>query len=175
MIGAFRSGPQGNRGHRVRTRAAAIATVGAVLSIGTGTSGAVTRHASAHIAGARAHAAGVLDGKATARLHLVQVEGSELNEEGPVAGVLTGTARGALHLGAVFVASFTIHTRSGSITGRGTAIPHGTGRYQSFAGSFTATGGRGRYAHIRGRAGLYGVLDRRTDSVVIQTTGRLTY
>lgn len=154
---------------------AALVTVGAVLTIGAGSTHAATRHASAHTAEARAHAAGVLDGKATARLHLVQVEGSKLSEEGPVAGVLTGTARGALHLGAVFIASFTIHTRSGSITGRGTAIPHGTGRYQSFAGSFTATGGSGRYAHIRGRGGLYGVLDRRTDSVVIQTTGRLSY
>jgi len=158
MIGALRSGAHGNRAHRVRTRGAVLATVGAMLTIG-----------------ATAHAAGVLDGKATARLHLVQVEGSELNEEGPVSGVLTGTARGELHLGAIFIASFTIHTRSGSITGRGTAIPHGTGRYQSFAGSFTTTGGSGRYAHISGRPGLYGVLDRRTDSVVIQTTGRLTY
>jgi hypothetical protein len=144
---------------RIRAVTAALATAGAVgLAIG-----------------ASAHAAGVLDGKATAHLHLVQVEGSELNEEGPVAGVLTGTARGGLHLGAIFIASFTIHTRNGSITGRGTAIPHGTGRFQSFAGSFSATDGSGRYAHISGRAGLYGVLDRRTDSVVIQTTGRLSY
>jgi hypothetical protein len=160
MIGALR--------RRIRAVTAALFTVGAVLSIGAGVCGAATRQASAHIAG-------VLGGKATARLHLVQVEGSELNEEGPVAGVLTGTARGTLHLGAVFIASFTIHTRNGSISGRGTAIPHGTGRYQSFAGSFSATDGSGRYAHISGRAGLYGVLDRRTDSVVIQTTGRLTF
>jgi len=168
MIGALTSGARGNRGRHVRAAAVAVATASAVLTIGAGVSGAATHQASAH-------AAGVLDGKATARLHLVQVEGSELNEEGPVAGVLSGTARGSLHLGAVFVASFTIHTRNGSIAGRGTAIPHGTGRYQSFAGSFSATGGSGRYAHISGRAGLYGVLDRRTDSVVIQTTGRLSY
>jgi hypothetical protein len=170
------------RWHRVRAVVVAIAAGGAALPIGAGTSGAVTRQASALAAKARAHAAeplartaGVLDGKATARLHLVQVEGSELSEEGPVSGVLTGTARGGLHLGAIFTASFTIHTRSGSIAGHGTANVHGTGRYQSFAGSFTATGGSGRYAHIRGRAGLYGVLDRHTDSVVIQTTGRLSY
>jgi hypothetical protein len=146
----------------------ALTAVGAVLLIGASASGATTRHASAH-------AAGVLNGKATARLHLVQVEGSELDEEGPVTGVLTGTARGELHLGAIFKASFTIHTRSGSITGEGTAIPHGTGRYQSFAGSFTNLKGSGRYAHIRGRPRLSGVLDRRGDSVVIETTGRLTF
>jgi hypothetical protein len=153
---------------RIGAVTAALVTAGAVLIVCAGADTAAAGQASAH-------AAGVLNGKATAHLHLVQVEGSELNEEGPVTGVLTGTARGTLHLGAVFIASFTIHTRSGSITGRGTAIPHGTSRYQSFAGSFSATSGSGRYAHISGRAGLYGVLDRRTDSVVIQTTGRLTY
>jgi len=152
-----------------------IAAVAAVPAIGAGASNAAVRHAGARAAGARARAAGVLAGEATARLHLVGVEGSELSEEGPVSGVLTGSARGKLHLGAVFTASFTIRTAGGSVTGHGTAAAHGAGRYQSFAGSFTATGGSGRYAHIRGRAGLYGVLDRRTDSVVIQTTGRLAY
>ena len=145
------------RGIRVLT--AVLVTVGAVLSIGTA-----------------AQAAGVLDGEATAHLHLVQVEGSELEEAGPVTGVLSGTARGELHLGAVFKASFTIKTASGSITGEGTAIPGVAHSYQSFAGTFTVTRGSGRYAHIHGPAQhLYGVLDRRTDSVVIQTTGRLTY
>jgi hypothetical protein len=168
------------RGHRVRAAAAAItatiATVVAVLSIGAGASGAVSRHTSAHTAGARAHAAGVLDGKATARLHLVEVEGSRLEEEGTVTGVLTGKARGVLHLGAVFKASFTITTRSGSITGEGTAIPGVAHTYQSFEGSFTVTRGSGRYAHIHGRAQhLKGTLDRRDDSVVIETTGRLSY
>jgi hypothetical protein len=168
MIGAFSRDAQGERGRRVGAGMAAIATVGAILTVGASLSGAAPRHSSAH-------AAGVLDGKATAHLHLVQVEGSELSEEGHVSGVLTGTARGELHLGATFTASFTIHTANGSITGHGTANAHGTGRYQSFAGSFTVAGGSGRYAHIQGRAGLYGVFERRTDSVVIQTTGRLTY
>ena len=59
--------------------------------------------------------------------------------------------------------------------GGGRATPHGSGRYQSFSGSFQATHGSGRYANVSGHAGLYGVFDRRTDSVVIQTTGTLTY
>lgn len=178
----MKRGTRCNRGHRIRARAAVttLATVGAVLMIGAGASGAVTRNACeaearAHTAGARAHAAGVLDGKATSCLTLVQVEGSELEEQGPVVGVLTGTARGVLHLGAVFKASFTITTRSGSITGEGTAIPGVAHSYQSFAGSFTSLRGTGRYAHIRGHPRLSGVLDRHTDSVLIETTGRLTY
>jgi hypothetical protein len=89
--------------------------------------------------------------------------------------VLSGTARAELHTGAMFTATFTIRTREGSITGQGRATPHGSGRYQSFGGSFVATSGSGRYKHVSGRAGLSGVFDRRTDAVVIQTTGTLNY
>jgi hypothetical protein len=123
----------------------------------------------------RAKAARTLNGAATARLHLIKAEGSQLIEEGRVTGALAGTAHGTFHTGAVFVGAITIHTRGGSISGEGRAIPSGSGRYQSFRGLFQATGGSGLYTHVSGRAGLYGVLDRRHDSVVIQTTGRLTY
>jgi hypothetical protein len=122
-----------------------------------------------------AHAARALNGNATAHLHLVKAEGSQLIEEGPVSGALAGSARAALHTGAIFTASFTIRTHEGAITGHGQATPHGSGRYQSFAGSFIATSGSGRYTHIKGHAGLYGVFDRRSDSVLIQTTGTLSY
>lgn len=122
-----------------------------------------------------AHMARTLNGSVTAHLHLIRPNGSELIEEGPVSGALAGSASAEVHTGAVFRGIFTIHTGRGSIAGKGTATPHGAGRYQSFSGSFLVTGGSGRYAHISGRAGLYGVFDRRTDSVVIQTTGRFTY
>lgn len=123
-----------------------------------------------------AHASHVLGGTATAHLHLISADGSKLIEEGPASGALTGTTHAELHLGALFTGTFTIRTARGTISGYGRATPHSTGRYQSFSGSFIASHGSGRYAHIRGRAGLYGVFDRRTDSVVIQTTGgSLTY
>jgi hypothetical protein len=145
-----------------------------LLAVLIATSGAIAASsASAHAPSA--HAARALNGTATAKLHLIRAEGSQLIEEGPVTGTLTGSAQAHLKTGAVFTASFTIHTREGSITGHGRATPHGSGRYQSFSGSFLATSGSGRYAHVAGRAGLYGVFDRRTDSVVIQTTGSLTY
>lgn len=123
-----------------------------------------------------ARAARSLNDTATAHLHLVKPEGSQLIEEGPVSGALAGTMRAALDIGATFTGRFTIHPRrGGSITGHGRATPHGSGRYQSFSGSFVVTGGTGRYTHISGHAGLYGVIDRRTDSVTIQTTGKLSY
>lgn len=122
-----------------------------------------------------AQAARSLNGTATAKLHLTKAEGSTLIEEGPVTGSLPGTAQAELHTGSVFTGTVTIHTHGGSITGHGTANPRGTGRYQSFSGTFTALRGTGRYKHISGHAGLYGVFDRRTDATTIQTSGKLSY
>jgi hypothetical protein len=122
-----------------------------------------------------ARAARALAGTATATLQLVKPDGSELIEEGPVSGLLHGTAKAKVHTGAHFHGTFTIRTSSGSISGSGTATPHGSQRYQSFSGVFTATSGTGRYAHIHGHSGLYGVFDRRNDSVTVQTQGTLYY
>jgi len=109
-------------------------------------------------------------------MHLVSAEGATLFEEGTVTGALSGTIKADLQAGTSLSARFTIQTRYGSISGQGHATAHGSGRYTSFAGTFTATKGTGRYAHVRGHGGLYGVVDRRTDAVTIQTTGgTLTY
>ena len=83
--------------------------------------------------------------------------------------------KATFNTGTVFTGSFSIRTRGGTINGKGEAIPHGSGRYQSFRGSITVTGGSGRYSHAHGHTGLYGTIDRRTFALVIQTTGRLSY
>lgn len=83
--------------------------------------------------------------------------------------------RAHVDVGATFMGSFTISARGGSITGHGTAIPHGSGTYESFAGSLVVNGGSGRYAHAHGHAGLYGTFDRDTYAFVVQTTGTLLY
>jgi hypothetical protein len=130
------------------------------------------------VTSARSSAARVamsLNGTATAHLHLVKAEGSQLIEEGPVSGALSGSARGDFYTGAQFTGTVTLRTHTGSITGQGHATPHGSGRYQSFSGSFTLTGGTGRYSHARGHLALYGLLDRRTDSVTVQTVGSFSY
>jgi hypothetical protein len=122
-----------------------------------------------------ARAARSLNGTATAHLHLVHPNGTQLYEEGPVSGALPGSMRAVVHTGNVLTGSFTIHTHGGSINGSGRATPHGQGRYQSFSGTITITGGTGRYGHAHGHAGLYGTFDRRTYALVIQTTGRFSY
>jgi hypothetical protein len=122
-----------------------------------------------------ARSARALTGTATATLRLVKPDGSELVEEGPVSGLLHGSAVGKVHAGAQFRGTFTIRTRSGSISGSGIATPHAPRRYQSFSGVFTVTSGKGLYAHIHGRSGFYGVFDRRTEAVTVQMQGTLYY
>ncbi len=111
---------------------------------------------------------------ATAHLHLIKASGALLHEEGPVSGSLSGEMQATFEVGARFSGEFTIHASGGTITGRGAAAPHGSGRFESFSGSIVVTGGSGRYAHVRGHGGLYGTFDRRTFVCVIQTTGELS-
>jgi hypothetical protein len=122
-----------------------------------------------------AHTARALNATDTAHLRFIRSSGSLLFEEGAATGSLPGNMRARCNIGASFTASFTLYTRGGTIDGHGTATPHGSGTYESFAGTVTISGGTGRYAHAHGRAGLYGVFNRRTYAVTIQTTGRLSY
>lgn len=111
----------------------------------------------------------------TAHLHYISGSGSELFEEGSASGSLPGKMQVHGEVGPTLSASFKVFLHGGTIIGRGTAKAHGAGRYESFAGSLTVTGGTGRYAHAHGHAGLYGVFDRRTYAMTVQTTGRLLY
>jgi hypothetical protein len=124
---------------------------------------------------ASAVVARVLDGNAEAKLRYVHSSGSTLIEEGPVSGGIAGRMRATLRLGAIFTGSFRFYTKAGEIRGQGTAHPHGSGRYESFAGTDVMTGGTGRYAHVHGHGSMYGTLDRKTYDVTIQTRGMLHY
>jgi hypothetical protein len=134
-------------------------------------------HAGAYAAqpAGRAHAADVLNATDTAHLHYVSSSGSLLFDEGKATGTLPGSMRVHLDLGTTFTGTFTIYASGGSIEGHGSATPHGSGTYESFAGTITVTGGTGRYAHAHGRGGLYGTFDRDNYALVIKTTGSLTY
>jgi hypothetical protein len=110
----------------------------------------------------------------TAHLHFIRSSGSLLFEEGSASGTLPGKMQAHCDVGPTVTASFTIFVRGGgTIRGHGTAKAHGSGRYESFAGSLIVTGGTGRYTHAHGHAGLYGVFDRRTYAMTVQTAGRL--
>jgi hypothetical protein len=150
---------------RGRLLGAALATA---ALIGPGTLSAAAQ-------ASRATAAARMQVSDTAHLHFVRRERPMLFEQGSASGTLPGSMRASLHLGTSFSASFTISTRRGSLRGHATATPHGSGRYQSFAGSIMVSGGSGRYAHAHGHAALYGVFDLRTYALTVQTTGTVSY
>lgn len=124
-----------------------------------------------------AHAARTINATDEAKLHYVKARssGSHLYEEGTATGSLRGKVHGECNIGATFACDVAIYTNQGAIRGHGTAAPHGSGAYESFAGSLTIDGGTARYAHAHGHAGLYGVFDRRTYALTVQTTGSLSY
>jgi hypothetical protein len=111
----------------------------------------------------------------TAHLRYVTAMGSYLLEEGSASGPLAGTVKAHVRIAADISGSFTFYPRDGSISGYGSAKLHESGTYVSFGGHVTITGGTGRYAHASGGGGLYGVYDRHTLGLTIQTTGSLSY
>ncbi len=117
-----------------------------------------------------------ISGADTAHLELLHQDETLLFEEGKATGVLPGRMRAQLRVAQhQFSGTCTIYTNGGSITGHGVATPSGSGRYQSFKGTLTITGGTGRFRGAHGQTGLYGTFDRRTFSLVIQTTGNFSY
>jgi len=157
-------------------RAATAALCGTLVAgcLATATQSVAASAHTGHPAG-RAHTAHILTATDTAHLHYISSSGSLLLDEGKATGTLPGSMRVHLDLGTTFTGTFTIYASGGSIEGRGSATPHGSGTYESFSGTLTVTGGSGRYAHARGHGRLYGTFDRDNYALVIQTTGSLTY
>ncbi len=125
--------------------------------------------------GPTAATAHTISGADSAHLHLLHQNESLLFEEGKATGVLPGRMRAQLKIAQQYSGTCTIYTNGGTVTGHGVATPHGTGRFQSFRGTLTITSGTGRFRSAHGHTGLYGTFDRRTFSLVIQTTGNFSY
>ena len=111
----------------------------------------------------------------TAHLRYLSGRGALFHERGAAAGTLPGQMVVDMRIGARFSGSFTIYARGWSIAGRGSAAPKGEGIYESFSGTLSVTGGSGRYRRAHGTAKLYGVFNRRTYALVVQTVGTLLY
>jgi hypothetical protein len=127
------------------------------------------------LAAAPTAAARVLHASDQAHLRYISASGSTLYETGKASGTLPGSMHVHMRIAATFSGSFVIYAQGGTIDGHGNATPHGSGVYESFAGTLIVTGGTGRYSHARGRAGLYGTFNRDTYALVVKTTGDLHY
>jgi hypothetical protein len=153
----------------------ANAMILAILGLGLLTSTTQPARASRIERPRAAHTARTLNATDTAHLHLVKSPGSLILEEGSASGALPGTVKARCDVGPTITASFTIYTRDGAISGRGSGKLNSSGAEPSFAGTMTVTSGTGRYAHAYGHGGFYGVLNRHTLALTIQTTGTLSY
>ncbi|HEX5852977.1 MAG TPA: hypothetical protein VFY36_07790 [Solirubrobacteraceae bacterium] len=109
------------------------------------------------------------------KLHLLSADGNTLIEEGRAYGTLPGRAHVTLSFnGATITSTFTFYLKGGSISGRARAKLHsGSGHFESFGGSAAIKVGTGRYAHISGKGGFYGVFDRSNSNAEVQVIGKL--
>lgn len=110
-----------------------------------------------------------------ATLHYVSSTVNVFYETGRATGTLPGLMRVHMRLGSKFSGDYVIEARGGTIRGRGAATPHGSGTYESFAGTITVTGGTGRFVHAHGQAHVYGTFDRLDNRLKLHTTGTLHY
>jgi hypothetical protein len=150
----------------------ATATLGVIALVATLAAGMGVAAASRQ---PRARAAHSVSGNDNATLHFVRARGSTLYEEGTATGSIPGHVKATLRVEATFSGTFTITTRNGSFTGRGTAKPHGAGAVESFSGTFVVTGGTGRYAHAHGHGMLYGTFKHKNYEVILQPRGTIQY
>lgn len=124
----------------------------------------------------RAQTARALVANDEGRLKKKQESGPNLLEEGPAKGTLPGWVRVNFNIGATVKASFVLYPHGGgSISGKGEGTLHSTKRFASFGGHMWVTKGTGRYSHAHGSGGFYGVVDRETLALTVQTRGTLHY
>jgi hypothetical protein len=153
-----------------RLSSLSVAALASAVTVGT--------PASASAGPPRAHAARVLNVHDEGRLHYVKSSGELIIDEGHASGTFPGPVKVRfLYNGEPTVsAHFTISGSSGSIFARGSGrLSSPTSPAPSFHGSFTVTGGSGRYSHVHGSGQLYGVYYRRSYALTVQAIGKLPY
>jgi hypothetical protein len=165
-----------------QTRLSWIATlpirlVPTLLAVPLALAGAATAGTALAASSPVARAAQSLSANDEGHLHLVGESGAYLIEEGKVTGTLVGRVRVWFELGTSVTARFMLYPKGGgSISGHGSGKLNSAGRYASFGGSMSVSGGSGRFSHASGQGALYGTILREGSfPVVVQTRGTLHY
>jgi hypothetical protein len=154
-----------------------IRLVPALLAVPLALAGAAAAGTALAASRPAARAAQSLSANDEGHLHLVGESGAYLIEEGRVTGTLVGRARVWFELGTSVTARFVLYPKGGgSINGHGSGKLNSAGRYASFGGSMSVSGGSGRFSHASGQGALYGTILREGSfPVVVQTRGTLHY
>jgi hypothetical protein len=125
-----------------------------------------------------AAAARVTNVRDEGHLGFVKSSGSLIVDQGRMSGSLPGytkvhfTYNGEPNV----YATFTIYGSGWSVSGRGSGrLSSPTTMTPSFRGSLTLTGGTGRYSHAHGSGELFGVFNRRSYALTVQTIGKLHF
>jgi hypothetical protein len=125
-----------------------------------------------------ARAARSLNVRDEGHLHYVKSSGSQLIDEGRTVGTFPGwvKVRFTYNGEPTVSASLTIYGSGGTISARGSGrLSSPVSPSPSFRGHMYATGGSGRYAHVRGSGELFGVFYRRSYGLIVQALGKLSY
>ena len=126
----------------------------------------------------RAHLARSLSVHDEGKLRLIESSGSLLIDEGAVHGTIPGSVkvRFVYNGNPSVSAQITIYGSRGTIQAKATArLSSPTSPAPSFSGSLHITGGTGSFAHAHGGGRLYGVFNRRSYALTVQTQGTVDY
>jgi hypothetical protein len=127
---------------------------------------------------ARAQFARTLSVKDEARMHLIRSSGSTLFDEGPAMGTIPGKVkvRFIYNGNPTVSARITIYGRSGTIEAACSArLSNPTSPAPSFKGTLTLAHASGHYAGAHGSGHVYGVFNRRSYAITVQTEGTMHY
>ncbi len=153
---------------RAATAAAALVLAAAVAS------GSAAAQAAHHAA----HAAGTISVRDEGHLGFTKSSGSQIFDEGKMHGSLPGYAKVRFTYNGepMVYATFTIYGSGWTVTGHGSGrLSSPTSTTPSFHGSLSLTSGSGRYRGAYGSGQLYGVFNRRSYALTVQTTGNFRY
>jgi hypothetical protein len=160
------------KGQSLRCRRSVVGiAVLAALAVGLLTGGS-SAAPSAHVA--RRH---TLNLSGTAYLHLVRKSGNVLYERGSATGSLPGTVSARFVTGiAKVTGTVTFFPRSGgSLTLTAVGYPQSASTITKFNGRVAVRGGTGRFRRALGSGTFNGTANRRTWSVTVHASARLTY
>ncbi len=150
------------------------------MTLGVTGSGAASApgRASRHAIVAPAIAARVTTLSERATTHYVHGHGLKIDEQGEIAGTLTGPL--TLHLTTVSTyrvsVEFVAYLRGGSISGQGLTHFHVSGPTGYFTGALAITRGSGRYAHARASSlAVNGKMDRHSFRISVSVGGQMQW